>query len=469
MWGAGSSAFQIEGGASHEGRGPSVWDSFCRREGTIFSGQDASVACDHVHRWRQDVSLMRQIGLQAYRFSVSWPRVLPQGVDHVNERGLDFYDRLVDELLAADIEPWVTLYHWDFPEALYLRGGWLNRDSARWFAEYTEVVVDRLSDRVSRWITINEPQIFIGHGHQSGTHAPGLRLPPREVLLAGHHALLAHGMSVQAIRARAIRPSSVGWAVCGAVEYPVSDRLADLEAAFRATMSVTRKDCWNNTWWADPVCLGSYPEDGLRLFGADAPRPARGDMETIHQPLDFYGVNIYSGAPVRADKNGNPERVPLPPGHPTTALRWPVTPACLYWGPRFLHERYKLPIVLTENGMSNTDWVQADARVHDSPRIDFTRSYLLELSRAIADNVDVRGYFHWSILDNFEWAEGFRERFGLIHVDYTTLERTLKDSAYWYREIIASNGATLTLPSDVGVPTSSGLSYPDAIGESHAS
>lgn len=448
VWGAGSSAYQIEGGAGDDGRGPSVWDTFCKREGAVSAGHTGSVACDHYHRWRDDVVLMRNLGLQAYRFSISWTRVLPQGAGEVNQRGIDFYDRLVDELLAADIEPWITLFHWDFPDALYLRGGWLNRDSAKWCADYTKVVVDALSDRVGRWITINEPQIFIGHGHMRGEHAPGLRLPRREALLAGHHALLAHGLSVQAIRAHARRSASVGWAPCGAIEYPATDSLADTEAAYRATMSVVRPDCWNNTWWADPVCLGAYPEDGLRVFGADAPRPARGDMETIHQPLDFYGVNIYSGSPVRAGKDAKPEPVPLPLGHPTTAIRWPITPACLYWGPRFLYDRYKLPIVLTENGMSNTDWVHADGRVHDAPRIDFTRAYLLELGRAIADGVDVRGYFHWSILDNFEWAEGYRERFGLVHVDYATLERTPKDSAFWYRDVIASNGASLQAPGD---------------------
>ncbi len=448
VWGAGSSAYQIEGGAADEGRGPSVWDTFCKREGAIHAGHTGSVACDHFRRWREDVVIMRQLGLHAYRFSVSWPRVMPQGVGEVNARGIGFYDRLVDELLAADIQPWITLFHWDFPDALYLRGGWLNRDSARWFAEYTRVVVEALSDRVSNWITINEPQIFIGHGHATGGHAPGLKLPPREYLLAGHHALLAHGHAAQTIRAHAKTKPSVGWATCGAVEYPATDAIPDIEAAYRATMSVVRKDCWNNTWWADPVCLGAYPEDGLRLFGADAPRPARGDMEMIRQPLDFYGVNIYSGSPVRAGKDGRPEPVPLPPGHPTTSFRWPVTPQCLYWGPRFLHQRYHFPIVLTENGMSNNDWVHADGRVHDAARIDFTRAYLLELGRAIADGVDVRGYFHWSILDNFEWAEGFRERFGMVHVDYSTLERTPKDSAYWYRDIIASHGGALQTPWD---------------------
>lgn len=451
MWGTGSSAYQIEGGAADEGRGPSIWDTFCKREGAVYGGHTGSVACDHFHRWRDDVVLMRNMGLQAYRFSVSWSRVMPQGAGEVNERGLAFYDRLVDELLAAEIEPWVTLFHWDFPDALYLRGGWLNRESAKWFADYTKMVVEALSDRVTKWITINEPQIFIGHGHQQGGHAPGLKLPPREYLLAGHHALLAHGHGVQAIRAHAKKTPSVGWAPCGAVEYPATDSIADVEAAYRAMMSVVRKDCWNNTWWADPVCLGAYPEDGLRLFGSDAPKVARGDMETIHQPLDFYGVNIYSGTPVRAGKDGKPEPVALPAGYPTTAFRWPITPACLYWGPRFLQERYKLPIVMTENGMSNTDWVHADGRVHDAARIDFTRAYLLELGRAIADGVDIRGYFHWSILDNFEWAEGFRERFGLVHVDYSTLERTPKDSAYWYRDVIASNGGSLQMPWDGSV------------------
>lgn len=446
VWGAASSAYQIEGAAAEDGRGPSVWDAFCAKSGAVFRGHTGAVACDHYHKYIEDVGLMKALGLHAYRFSVSWPRVMPEGVGRVNEAGLAFYDRLVDELVAAGIRPWVTLFHWDFPEALQGRGGWLNEASPGWFAEYAAVVVDRLSDRVQHWITINEPQIFIGMGHRDGTHGPGLRLPAAQWAKAGHHALLAHGRAVQVIRSRARSKPLVGWAPCGRVEFPVTESAADIEAARSSTFSMRVADCWNNTWWSDPVCLGRYPEDGLRLFGADAPRFGSDDMALINQPLDFYGVNIYTGEPVKAGPDGKAEPVGWPPGNPTTAFRWNVAPESLYWGPRFLYERYRLPVFVTENGMSNIDWVTPDGAVHDPQRIEFTRGYLSELRRAIRDGVDVRGYFHWSILDNFEWAEGYRQRFGLVHVDYQTLRRTPKDSALWYRDIIASNGAALDRP-----------------------
>jgi beta-glucosidase len=444
-WGAASSAYQIEGGGPPpaHGRGPSVWDVFCRQPGAVHGQHTGDVSCDHYNRCAEDVALMQAMGLRAYRFSISWPRVVPGGTGRVNAGGLDFYDRVVDTLLEADIEPWATLFHWDFPYELQLRGGWLNPDSPCWFAEYAREVTDRLSDRVTRWITINEPQIFVGLGHGEGTHAPGLRLPLRERLLVGHNALLAHGRAVRVIRERARRTPAIGWAPCGRVDYPASESPRDVEAARTAMFSVNKRDCWNNTWWADPVCLGRYPEDALALFAADAPRPAAGDMELISEPLDFYGVNIYSGEPWKAGHHGEPVHVGHPAGHPQTAMRWPVAPESLYWGPRFLHERYGLPIVITENGMANLDWPGPDGQVRDQQRIDYTRSYLLQLARAAREGM-AAGYFHWSILDNFEWAEGYAMRFGMIHVDYRTQVRTLKDSALWYRDVIASNGASLT-------------------------
>lgn len=464
-WGAASSAYQIEGAAGVDGRGPSVWDEFCRRPGAVQCGHTGEVACDHYNRMLDDVALMERLGLRAYRFSVSWPRVLPQGVGPVNQRGVDFYDRLVDALLAAGIEPWLTLFHWDFPLALQHRGGWLNRESADWFAEYAATVARRLGDRVGQWITINEPQIYIGLGHGDGTHAPGLRLSLADRLLATHHTLLAHGRGVQAIRANAARRAQVGWAPVMRVDYPADVTPTDVNAARAATFAVTAKDSWNNTWFADPVCLGRYPEDGLRLFGADAPAVMPGDMETIQQPLDFFGVNIYSGTPVRADRDGRAKPVAHPPGVPETAFRWTVSPESLYWGPRFLHERYGLPVVITENGLSSMDWVGVDGRVRDGGRIDFTLRYLLALRRAVRDGVDVRGYFHWSILDNFEWAEGYRHRFGLVHVDYETQQRTIKDSARWYARVIETSGAALDEAIDdvlAGMPAAAIRTAPEA-------
>jgi beta-glucosidase len=442
-WGAASSSYQIEGGATAHGRGPSVWDAFSAEPGKVFRNHTGAVACDHYHRLSEDVAIMKRIGLQAYRFSVSWSRVLPTGRGAVNGAGLAFYDRLVDELLGAGIEPWLTLFHWDYPQALQLEGGWLNPDSPKWFADYATLMTQRLSDRVRHWMTINEPQVYIGLGFRDGTHAPGMKLPDAQWLMAGHRTLLAHGLGCQAIRAAAKTRPSVGWAIVNRVEFPATDSPADIEAARRSTLSVTAKDTWSNTWWADPALLGHYPEDGLRLFGTSAPTFTAAEMDTIRQPLDFYGVNIYSGEPVKAGPDGNPIKIDWADGNPMTTFRWNVSPQSLQWGPRFLYERYRTPIVVTENGMANTDWVHADGAVHDPQRIDFTRAYLLELAKAAAAGTDVRGYFHWSILDNFEWAEGFRERFGLVHVDFATGKRTLKDSAKWDREVIASNGRTL--------------------------
>jgi beta-glucosidase len=443
VWGAATSAYQIEGAANEEGRGESVWDMFCRQPGRVHEGCTGRTACDHYHRYKHDVSIMHSLGIPAYRFSVSWPRVLPAGTGGVNAPGLAFYDRLVDELLTAGIQPWVTLFHWDFPYALYCRGGWLNRESVEWFSDYAQVVVRALSDRVTHWLTFNEPQCFVGFGHLSGVHAPGVRHGLREALLAAHHVLLAHGRAVQAIRANAVRSPCVGWAPVGAVSAPVDPaEPADVEAARHASFALRPLEgpsdnaLFNTTWWADPVVFGRYPEDGLKRFGDAVPDATADDMKTIAQPLDFYGVNIYSSSVIGARAQD---------GHPVTALKWPVTPQCLYWGPRFLFERYGLPLVITENGMSGIDWVSLDGKVHDPQRIDFIARHLNELRRCIADGVDVRGYFHWSLLDNFEWAEGYKERFGLIHVDFATQKRTLKDSAYWFAEVIKTNGK---LPAD---------------------
>lgn len=444
-WGAAAAAYQIEGAADEDGRAPSIWDMMCRQTGRVRGDASGAVACDHYHRYREDVALMKELGIKAYRLSVAWPRVIPDGDGAVNEKGLAFYDRLVDELLAAGIQPWVTLYHWDLPYALHCKGGWLNAQIPEWFARYTQVIVDKLSDRVRHWITINEPQCFVGHGYQTGIHAPGDKLGLCEVLRAGHHVLLAHGRSVQVIRERARTAPIVGWAPVGNINYPATDNPADIEAARAKMMAVETKNTWSNTWWNDPVFFGHYPEDGLRLFGEDAPQVAPGDMETIQQPVDFFGCNIYGGGAIRAGENG-PESVPAWQGFPTNAFQWTITPRSLYWGPRFFYERYKKPVCITENGMSNCDWVSADGGVHDPQRIDYLHRYLSAMKQAIADGVDVSAYFVWSVLDNFEWAEGYAQRFGIVYVDYRTGQRIPKDSALWYRKVIESNGASLCVP-----------------------
>ena len=447
VWGAAAASYQVEGAAFEDGKGLSVWDMFCRKEGTVWRGQTGAVACDHYHRYREDVAIMKEIGLQAYRLSISWPRVIPTGTGAVNPKGLDFYDRLVDELLAAGIEPWVTLFHWDYPYDLYCRGGWLNPYSSDWFADYTAVIADALSDRVTHWMTHNEPACFTGLGHQEGRHAPGDRLGFAQVLWATHNALLAHGKAVQVLRARARRPLQISLAHAGGYMVPASHQAADVEAARREMFAIdpTRRHMFNPGWWLDPIFFGRYPEDGWQAFGADAPPIKDGDMKTIKQPLDFLGVNLYfqQGPSIRAGVGGQPNYVPFADGNPLTAFRWNVTPEVIYWAPRFLYERYHAPIVITENGMSNIDWISLDGHVHDPQRIDYTQRYLLAYERAGRDGVDIRGYFYWSILDNFEWAEGFKERFGLVYVDYPSQRRVLKDSAYWYRQVIAANGANL--------------------------
>jgi len=444
VWGAAAASYQIEGAAYEDGKGLSVWDVMCQQPAKIWGGNTGDVASDHYHRFQEDARLMGEIGLKGYRLSISWPRVLPEGVGTINQKGLDFYDRLIDALLENNVQPWVTLFHWDYPYALFRRGGWLNRESSDWFAEYTGVIVDKLSDRVTNWMTINEPQVFTTMGHQYAYHAPGLQLPFSDVLLAAHNSLLAHGKSVQVIRARARTKPSICFVPAGVTAIPATDDPKDIEAARSYMFSVINKNCWNNTWFSDPIFMGKYPEDGIKLFEKDLPEIADGDMETICQPLDLYAFNNYEAPTVRATADGHPETVGYPDGPPLTTMEWRVTPEALYWGPRLFFERYRLPIVVAENGMASYDWIHRDGKVHDPQRIDFLARYLSELGRAIDDGVEVKGYFLWTIMDNFEWAFGYKQRFGIIYVDFATGQRTLKDSAYWYRDVITSNGDILT-------------------------
>jgi len=447
-WGAATSAYQIEGAWDEDGKGPSTWDMFVRQPGRIWEEHRGDVACDHYHRYREDVDFMQMIGIKAYRFSISWPRVFPDGTGKVNEAGLDFYDRLVDELLAKGTQPWVTLFHWDYPYALYLRGGWLNPESPRWFEKYTTQIVERLSDRVSHWTTISNIQNYIDTGHSKGEHAPGLKLCLQEVLLSGHHCLLAHGRAVQAIRTHARTKPTVGWNPLGVAYYPVSESKENIAAARQALLAVYPDSIWNTTWWCDPVILGHYPEEGLRVYHDAAPRFTAKEMEIIHQPLDFYGYSLSSGIAMEADAEGKPVPSSLPPGSSDTDSHWKQSPEAVYWGTKFIYEHYHLPVVITENGISSLDSISFDAHVHDAIRIDFMNSYLLQLRRAIRDGVDVRGYFAWSLMDNFDWNEGYRLRFGLIHINYRTLKRTLKDSAFWYHSLIKSNGESLQEPKE---------------------
>jgi beta-glucosidase len=443
IWGAAASSYQIEGGAYEDGKGLSVWDMFCRQPGKVWEGNTGDVSSDHYHHYQEDARLMGKIGIKAYRLSISWPRVIPGGTGAISERGLAFYDRLVDALLENGVQPWVTLFHWDYPYELYKRGGWLNPDSSDWFAEYTKVIVDKLSDRVSHWMTLNEPQVFIDAGHREGRHAPGLQLGYSDLLTAAHNSLLAHGKAVQVIRAGAKSKPVIGAAPVSQPAIPATDNEKDIEAASDYMFSVMEKTFMNTAWFADPIVLGRYPEDGLKLFGGDMPEFPDKDMDIICQPLDFYGTNIYQGKAIRATGDGGVKVSTESETTVLTTMEWPITPKAMYWGPRFLYERYKLPIVITENGIANMDWIHRDGKVHDPQRIDYLSRHLSQFRRAINDGVDAMGYLVWTIMDNFEWAHGYRQRFGLIYVDYATGQRTLKDSAHWYKDVIASNGESI--------------------------
>lgn len=445
VWGAATSSYQIEGASSEDGKGMHIWDVFTKEPGKIYDGHTGDVACDHYHKFREDVAVMKEMGLKGYRFSIDWSRVLPEGTGRVNEKGIAFYSELVDTLLEAGIEPYITLYHWELPYELYKKGGWMNEDIVEWFGEYAALISRRFSDRVRHYFTLNEPQCFIGLGYLLGEQAPGLKAPVRDTFQMAHNVLKAHGRAVQKLREFARQPLVIGYAPTAGMSYPATDKPEDIQAARTHLFSLGELDqwTWNVTWWSDPVLLGHYPEEGLRRYEAYLPKITDADMKLISEPIDMYGQNVYNGKCIRMGADGKPEVVVQKPGAPKTAMGWPVTPECLYWGPKFLYERYKKPIYITENGLSCHDWVSADGQVHDPARIDFLSKYLGELKHAASDGVDVRGYFQWSLMDNFEWICGYSERFGLVYVDYESQKRIWKDSAYWYQKVIMENGAHL--------------------------
>ena len=446
-WGVATASYQIEGAAYDDGKGLSIWDMYCKQPNRVYGGHTGDVACDHYYRYEEDIKIMKQMGIKAYRFSISWARVFPEGVGEINEKGLAFYSDLVDKLIESGIEPHVTLFHWDLPYELHKKGGWMNSESPVWFEKYAGFISKRLSDRVKYFITFNEPQCFIGLAHIDGVHAPGLKQSISDTLQMAHHVLLAHGRAVKAIRENAKGEVKVGYAPTASMHYPATESPEDIEAARRAVMEMPKNLegnwAWNITWWSDPVFFGKYPDDGVELFGDFMPHIQEGDMAIISQPLDFLGQNIYNGMEVKAGENGEVEFIKRYAGFPKTGLSWPITPKALYWGPKFLYERYKKTIYITENGLSCPDVVSLDGKVHDPNRIDFLHRYLAELKRAASDGVDIGGYFQWSLMDNFEWHSGYDERFGLVFVDFETQERIVKDSGHWYKGVIKSNGDDL--------------------------
>ena len=438
MWGAASAAYQVEGAYLDDGRKLSVWDAYTQEPGKIEHGENGNVSCDHYHRFREDVKLMREMGIKNYRFSISWSRVIPDGTGKINEAGLKFYSDLVDELVANGIEPLVTLFHWDYPYALHKRGGWLNHESSDWFADYAKVIIDALSDRVKYWMTLNEPQVFVGNGYKYGNFATFEQHNNKDLAQICHNVLLAHGKAVKIIRENAKLTPVIGFAMVTPAFIPEDNSEAAIADAKKATFAFDSSDMtYCASWWADPIFFGKYPEQAYKQLGEDMPEIMDGDMEIISQPVDFYGLNSYES---KASFNpyGYAENAYI--GCPRTQMGWPVTPEVLYWSPIFLSERYKKPILITENGMACHDWVELDGHIHDSQRIDYVKRYLRELHRAAQDGAEIMGYTYWSIMDNFEWASGYDKRFGLIHVDYTTQKRTVKDSGYWYKKVVETNG-----------------------------
>lgn len=447
VWGVASSAYQIEGTDPDDGRGRNIWDTFIEQGGT-YEHHNAEVACDHMHRYEEDFAMMRLLGIKAYRFSLNWSRIMPEGTGRVNEKAIKLYRSMIKSMIRNGITPYVTLYHWELPQALQDRGGWLNEESVQWFGEYAKVVAENFSDLAEYFMTLNEPQCFVGLGHLSGVQAPGLKLSLPETFQVAHNALRAHGTAVKMLRQYACRPIKIGYAPTCGVAYPYTNAPEDIEAARKVYFGFYNPMSnwtWNVAWFSDPVFLGHYPAEGLEKFKEWLPKITDEDMQLISQPLDFMGQNIYNGYFVRAGKDGEPEFVDRPYGFPRTSTNWPVTPECLYWGLKFMYDRYHMPMYITENGMSCHDNVSPDGRVHDRNRIDFLDAYLSQVQKAADEGVDVRGYFLWTFLDNFEWTEGYKERFGIVHVDFTTQKRIAKDSAFWYQRTIETNGRELTV------------------------
>ncbi|MGZ4402698.1 MAG: GH1 family beta-glucosidase [Gaiellaceae bacterium] len=434
-WGAATAAYQIEGAAAVDGRGESVWDRFCATPGKVRNGDSGAIACDFYHRYREDVALMRELGLKAFRFSISWPRILPAGDGTVNPAGLDFYDRLVDELLAADITPFVTLYHWDLPQALEDRGGWPRRATIDAFTEYVEVVAKRLADRVDHWITHNEPRVNAWVGYGWGTHAPGRTSEP-DALAAAHHLLVSHGRAVEILR-REAPDAQVGITLDLFPVYPASGDECDRDAA-------RHFDGFHNRWFLDPVFRGEYPADLLEHFGANAPPVQDGDLAVINTPIDFLGVNYYRREVVAGSENGRPQIVHQPDSV-YTDMGWEVSPEGLFDLLVRLRDDYGTQaIYVTENGAAFSDVRIHDGSVRDPERQAYLEEHIGVIDRALAAGVPVAGYFVWSFLDNFEWTYGYSKRFGLVYVDYPTLERIPKSSFYWYRDFIAATSGSAT-------------------------
>jgi len=433
LWGCATAAYQIEGAANVDGRGPSIWDTFSHTPGITYNGDTGDVADDSYHLYKEDVKLLRNLGVSTYRMSISWSRIFPSGTGRANPLGLDYYQRVVDELLANNITPYITLFHWDLPQAL--PGGWQSRETSKAFAEYAAYVTRRLSDRVHHFMTTNEFTCFTDLGYREGRFAPGLRLPAAQANQVRHHGILAHGLAVQAIRANTPGGTQVGLAENATVYVPVMESPQHIEAARRATRD-------GNAPFLTTLMEGKYPDSYLEREGANAPRVEAGDMEAIGSKLDFVGLNVYTPTYVRADGSAQGYSVEQPqPSYPHMASPWlTIGPECIYWAVRNVCELWHpAAIYITENGCSADDVVTAAGRIEDTDRVMYLRNHLANLHRAAEEGYPVKGYFLWSLLDNFEWCDGYSKRFGIHYVDFRTEKRTPKLSAEWYREVIARN------------------------------
>jgi len=433
IWGCATSAYQIEGAYKEDGRGESIWDRFSHTPGNTANGDTGDVACDHYHKFEEDIEIMKEIGVDSYRFSISWPRILPNGTGKINAKGLDFYKRLLDALLKNKIIPFVTLYHWDLPQKLEDKGGWRSRETSKAFADYAGLVVSEFSDKVNYWTTINEPPSIL-NGYLKGTSAPGTKETSKVINRVIHNLLLAHGLGIKAIKAASKTHCKAGLVHNIAVTIPKTSK--DHKAALEAFYDL-------NSWWLDPVFKGKYPKKLWVSKKEDLPEIKHGDLKIINTKTDFLGTNFYYGKLLRKDKSAAGYRsVEYPESNPKSSMGWNTDPRCIYYGLKSLKHFYNIrEYIITENGVAYDDNLHANGRVHDIKRINFLKGQLKSLEKALSNKINITGYYLWSLLDNFEWRHGYSKRFGIVYVNYKNQKRVLKDSAFWYKRLIHENKA----------------------------
>ena len=444
VWGVAAAAYQTEGAVKEDGRTSCIWDMYCRKGGAIYNGENADIACDFYHRYKEDIKLMKEMGVKAFRMSLSPVRILPKEDGKVNRKGIDFYNSVIDELLKSGITPFVTLFHWDLPLYVYRKGGFQSRYFAEWFEGYAKVVAREFSDRVKYFMTFNEPQCILGCYKGSG-QAPGLDMSDEETVPMVHYLSLAHGKAVRAMRKYGCKDIKIGYAMQGLYYHPQADTPENTQTARKMCFETDREKWWTSpSVFGDPIVLGKYPQFFVKKYGKYLPEKWQKDMSEICPPLDFFGQNYYNGQMVDVKGNICKDK----PGAWVNAEHWNISPEGIRYTLQFVQERYKLPIYVTENGMCCHDWVSLDGKVHDPQRIDYIERHLIEIYKAKKSGADVRGYFCWSVMDNFEWTIGYRPRFGLIYVDFETQERIYKDSALWYKKVIETGGKNIHFCDD---------------------